>query len=303
MGEMGEDSSADDGGRGASSSSSSSSMASGAEPGVCWQPQHLCTIEEVQDFLRFNRFVHKGYRKPVGYVECFRSLLYMHNESLNIYLHIFGTAFFLWRAAVDYGSGTEDGRYIAVHALALALGFVGSCMYHLFMPACCSADDYYSWLGLDLIFGIIGITGSAHSLYVYGYRCLPLWLRQLSFFVLVVLALVAIRATVTSSNVKQRMSYAGMFCGFRAIVALIFFVPRIRALGFSLAFYAHILSLVLLVLGGYLNIVRLPERKFPGRFDFGLSSHVLWHIATLVTSFLCYFGNWHDLYDYERTVC
>ena len=41
----------------------------------------------IPDHLRFNRFVHSGYRVDLSTSECLKSLFYLHNESFNIYSH------------------------------------------------------------------------------------------------------------------------------------------------------------------------------------------------------------------------
>ena len=44
-------------------------------------------IEEIPDYLRFNPFVKAGYRRQMNAKECCQSLLFFHNETVNIYTH------------------------------------------------------------------------------------------------------------------------------------------------------------------------------------------------------------------------
>jgi len=55
---------------------------------LAWtSPPNLLKLTEVPDYLRFNPFVLTGYRPVADTVSCLRSLLYVHNETANIYSH------------------------------------------------------------------------------------------------------------------------------------------------------------------------------------------------------------------------
>jgi adiponectin receptor len=47
----------------------------------------LYKIEEMPEYLRFNPFVKDGYRRQMNVKECCQSLLFFHNETVNIYTH------------------------------------------------------------------------------------------------------------------------------------------------------------------------------------------------------------------------
>lgn len=47
----------------------------------------LYKIDEMPDYLRFNPFVKDGYRRQMNVKECCQSLLFFHNETVNIYTH------------------------------------------------------------------------------------------------------------------------------------------------------------------------------------------------------------------------
>ena len=48
---------------------------------------HRFACECLPDHLRFNQYIHTGYRADLTPWECLKSLFYLHNESFNIYSH------------------------------------------------------------------------------------------------------------------------------------------------------------------------------------------------------------------------
>lgn len=49
--------------------------------------KRLYKLEEIPEYLRFNPFVKDGYRRQMNIRECCQSLLFFHNETVNIYTH------------------------------------------------------------------------------------------------------------------------------------------------------------------------------------------------------------------------
>ena len=47
----------------------------------------LYKIHEMPEYLRFNPFVKNGYRRLMNVNQCCQSLLFFHNETVNIYTH------------------------------------------------------------------------------------------------------------------------------------------------------------------------------------------------------------------------
>ena len=55
----------------------------------------LLKITEVDEFYRSNPFIHTGYRDKITYLGCLKSLLVLHNETINIWTHLLGFLFFV----------------------------------------------------------------------------------------------------------------------------------------------------------------------------------------------------------------
>jgi predicted membrane channel-forming protein YqfA (hemolysin III family) len=60
----------------------------------------LLKITEVDDYYRGNPFILTGYRAKTTFLGCLKSLLVLHNETINIWSHLLGFLFFVglfWR--------------------------------------------------------------------------------------------------------------------------------------------------------------------------------------------------------------
>lgn len=67
---------------------SSNSNCESTDDGKLQFGQSLCKVTDVPSYLQFNPFILSGYRKPcMTSYECLKSLLYFHNETINIMTH------------------------------------------------------------------------------------------------------------------------------------------------------------------------------------------------------------------------
>ena len=55
----------------------------------------LLDIAEVPDYAK-EEAITTGYRKPLDYLGCVRSILWLHNETVNIWTHLLGFFFFFF---------------------------------------------------------------------------------------------------------------------------------------------------------------------------------------------------------------
>ena len=57
--------------------------------------QSLLTFEDLPEWMQGDPYIRGGYRKQLNSLtECFESLFYLHNESVNIWSHLLGGVFF-----------------------------------------------------------------------------------------------------------------------------------------------------------------------------------------------------------------
>lgn len=55
----------------------------------------LLKITEVEDIYRHNPFILTGYRARTSVIGCLKSVLVLHNETINIWSHFLGFLFFV----------------------------------------------------------------------------------------------------------------------------------------------------------------------------------------------------------------
>ena len=55
----------------------------------------LLKVTEVDDFYRSNPFILTGYRDRTTFLGCLKSVLLLHNETINIWSHFIGFLFFV----------------------------------------------------------------------------------------------------------------------------------------------------------------------------------------------------------------
>ena len=57
--------------------------------------QPLLKYDECPEYLKSNPYIRTGYRSTQSWHQCLRSVLSLHNETLNIWTHLLGFFFFL----------------------------------------------------------------------------------------------------------------------------------------------------------------------------------------------------------------
>ncbi|EPS38757.1 hypothetical protein H072_7491 [Dactylellina haptotyla CBS 200.50] len=137
-----------------------------------------CMWDELQEWQRDNHFIISGYRPATAsYIKSLKSLLYWHNESVNIWTHLLGAIFFGSFSWVLYT--TFSPRYPSASSsdIYVFLCFFAGCLFCLCMSAFYHAVSNHSheaarwWNVLDYV-GIVGlITGSFIPSVYYGFIC------------------------------------------------------------------------------------------------------------------------------------
>jgi adiponectin receptor len=138
----------------------------------------LYTFHEIEAWQRDNEYLWGKYRNISGsYRESLKSLLYLHNQTGNIYSHLVPAVAFFAYAFHTYDLITT--RYSTADAYdLLAFGvFIGSAIicfgisatFHIFGNH--SSKVYHTWLILDLYGIFVLIAGTVYSGTYYGFYC------------------------------------------------------------------------------------------------------------------------------------
>ncbi|CAM4767687.1 unnamed protein product [Rotaria magnacalcarata] len=231
----------------------------------------LYSFEMIPEYLQSNPYIRTGYRHGLNVKECLFSLLYLNNESVNIWSHLIGTGLFIYfffrdiyaGHALPYLSSTSDYYFVLFYTFSVITCMLCSTLFHLF--GCISSQAFADFLKLDLCGIGLGILGC----YLCG--------LHLSCYIL-----------------RTWLSLFGFLPGFHW-----YYLHG----GWSNQFVQHffpklfVLYLILSV-GTIAYLTKFPERFFPGYFDFIFASHQIWHISSL-GAFIWWYQNGVDLLQYR----
>ncbi|XP_042361740.1 glycine-rich cell wall structural protein 1.8-like isoform X2 [Plectropomus leopardus] len=187
-----------------------------------------------------------------------------------------------------------------VHFLACLSPQLGSVLYHLFMNHEGGEPVYHTLLKLDVC-GICMINTLGALPIVYStLLCYP-FIRTVALVVYILLSSHAIYCAVTArSSVRRLRSFA-----WQALFRFSFFLLRwVGVGGGSPTSLRHFLMMdALAVLGGVINITRIPERFRPGLFDYWCNSHQIMHVLVVGSILYLHWGVLDDLLWINSYIC
>ena len=202
-------------------------VAETVEPGSA-NTTELLTWADLPSWQQDNHYILTHYR-PASYsfAQCFASLSYLHNESVNIWSHLLGAGIFIYQyldfyfnseeKKLEISYGVPPSSFTGTDLLALSFFFVGaliclsvSAVYH----TCSNHSPRVARLGNQLDYvGIVAlITGSFIPTIYYGFYCEPL--LQKVYWTMI--STLGVGCTIVSVNSKFRTPVwrpfrAGMF--------------------------------------------------------------------------------------------
>ncbi|KAE8161269.1 mPR-like GPCR protein [Aspergillus tamarii] len=253
----------------------------------------LLSFGELPEWHQDNEYILLGYRPISGSAQVsFRSWLYIHNESVNIYSHLIPAVAFLlgeW-----YIQQYLTSRYVNISGadffifsffLLTAVVCLGlSTTYHTLMNHSQKVEQL--WLRLDLI-GIVVLTlGDFVSGIYMVFWCEPLQ-RKIYWSMIGILGLITIFIMVSPKFQGQK------FRVFRALTfvatGLSGFAPLVHGVkmfGVSQMMKQsgmpyYLIEGGFLLLGALIYATKFPESRYPGKFDIYGSSHQLFHILVV----------------------
>ncbi|XP_014392652.1 progestin and adipoQ receptor family member 4 isoform X2 [Myotis yumanensis] len=179
---------------------------------------------------------------------------------------------------MPWGQLGKDGWLGGTHCVACLAPPAGSVLYHLFMCHQGGSPVYTRLLALDMCGVCLVNTLGALPIIHCTLACRP-WLRPAALVGYTMLSGVAGWRALTAPSTSARLRAFGWQAGARLLV----FGARGVGLGSgapgSLPCYLRMDALALL--GGLVNVARLPERWGPGRFDYWGNSHQIMHLLSV----------------------
>ncbi|CAF3557935.1 unnamed protein product, partial [Rotaria sordida] len=125
----------------------------------------LYSFEMIPEYLQSNPYIRTGYRYGLTFKGCLISLLYLNNESVNVWSHVIGAGLFIYFFFRDIYMGNAlpllissvDYYVVLFYTFSVIICMVCSVAFHLF--GCMSSRAFADFLKLDLCgigFGILG---------------------------------------------------------------------------------------------------------------------------------------------------
>ncbi|XP_043927125.1 progestin and adipoQ receptor family member 4 [Protopterus annectens] len=243
--------------------------------------------------LQFNRFVLSGYRPVSGVLECVRSLFYLHNELGNIYTHGVPLLCFIFLLPLNIPWSQINVKWLAVvHYLACISPQLGSVLYHLFMNHEGGAPVYHTLLTLDMCGICLVNTLGALPIIYCTLVCYPV-IRTVALLTYSIVSSYAIyRAITARSNITRLQSFA-----WQAFFRFLFFYLRWLDVGTGspTSLFSFLVMDAVALVGGIINVARVPERWKPGKFDYWFNSHQIMHVLVVVSIMYLHWGVTADL--------
>jgi adiponectin receptor len=249
-------------------------------------------------FYRDNCYLISGYRAMPSYDYwfCFKSIFYLHNETLNIWSHV--VACISWLIILAYITPTLIEEFSFRDRLPFILYCIGSVLVYAFSTVyhtikCNSVEDYHWILHFDF-WGIILILFNANILTPYfELYCFPeiqrlvLIFVVLFFIVLVYLVPPIIKYRYTNTRTALFTIYCFVGLGVWFLSAF-YLHPRIQDHHYQ-SLKGMCVSYVILISGMIIRTIKFPERIWPRKFDIIAPSHFIWHILCAIPSYTAFF--------------
>ncbi|RDW94390.1 HlyIII-domain-containing protein [Coleophoma crateriformis] len=243
-----------------------------------------------------NHYIHSGYRPASNsFKKSFASLGYLHNESVNIYSHLFGAIIFsvagifmFKEIKPRYSSAAPSDIFAFGCFFAGAAACLGmSATYHAISnhsPIVAKFGNKLDYVGIVSL-----ITGSFIPCIFYGFYCHP-HLQELYWTMICSLG-----AGCASVSIFERFRTpawrpyrAGMFVamGLSAVFPVLHGVQLygINQMRERMGLMWILLEGFLYILGAGLYAARWPERSAPGSFDIWGSSHQIFHVLVVMAA-------------------
>jgi len=259
--------------------------------------------DQVEPWQRDNQYILTGYRPQTSsFGKCAESVFgYVHNQSINIWTHLFGAILFVVVAGMtantlhtSYPSSSRtDVQIFGCFFVGVVLCLGTSATYH---TVCCHSDAV-SKIGNKLDYlGIVFLTvGSFVPSIHYGFFCHP-HLKYIYWTMVTSLG-----AGCVGVSVLERFR-SPAWRPYRAVMFIVFGLSGVIPVTHAMQCYDTTalldqmgLNFVLLQGGFYISgaciyALRYPERLSPGTFDIYGNSHQLFHCLVVMAAVTQYIG-------------
>jgi len=249
----------------------------------------LLTVADVADYAK-ERSITTGYRRPLDYSGCLRSILWLHNETLNIWTHLLGFFFFFWLMVdnlvnpQDHIRDNFDYWATAIQLLTYQACMLSSSLFHTFI--CHSARAKASWQQLDHGCILIAMYGTYIRIIINNFQCFPMVrMGHLSIVTLLFSSVLWLKYNPRSDSPKVSlpMFFTVALYSAAPFGHWIHLSPSIENSNVDFTMISWMLLPFLLGgVGLVFYVSHFPETVVPcGRVDLCGASHQVWHVLIL----------------------
>ena len=193
----------------------------------------------------------------------------------------------------DVSKYESQSLCLNIFIVCMMLCYFFSSIMHLIYPKCektCLNTQFLDYTGINLM-----IAGTFSSFIYYAFYC-NVVVQKIYYSLILTLALIIVpisRLNIFSTN-KYRWIRTSIFI----IYGSSFIAPIIHRLSvteindqyFYLELNYFLGAGFMYIIGIFFYITRLPEKKFPGKFDLIGSSHQIFHIFVLIAGLITLIG-------------
>ncbi|KAL6910519.1 mPR-like GPCR protein [Trichoderma evansii] len=255
------------------------------------------TWHELSEWRRDNKYILSGYRPTTAaYTDILTSLMFLHNETCNVYTHLIG-ALLLPLIAISVMQMLSEPQFLDVSGTDYVVfgiffccaewNLIFSTIYHPVGSHSHAIEQF--WLRMDLL-GIVTVTvGTFIPGIYYIFPCEP-DLQKLYWAIIT--ASGAATATLISIPKFRTLRWWKARVGAYVALGASAFIPllhgvQLYGLEYMLQYPGmkwYLLELVFYGVGLYGS--RTPERFAPGKFDIWGSSHQIFHVCILCAMYI-----------------
>jgi len=267
----------------------------------------LHTYWQVPPGCRYEHIL-TGYRRYFSFKLCLQSIFRIHNETGNIWTHLGGILFFsvlawhVFNTQLVGANAITRGLY-AIYLSGTMVTLCCSVLYHTFH--CHSKHIFKTTATLDYCGIGVLVSASFYPPVYFGFHCIPNWMM---FYTIMFSSIGLASIIVPFFPIFSTGKYAGIRMGLNIFHG---------ASGVLVMVHAYVLfpsghmsgggyfGLMYLFYGGgvVLYLLHIPERFYPGNFDYFFNSHQIWHLCVCSAAY-CQFEAINCIYEnYLITPC
>ena len=250
----------------------------------------LIRYEDLPIPWRNNQHILKGYRFNKTSVECLTSIFHAHNEMFNIWSHgigliaVLAVAFYFYPSSAAFSSSSKTDILVAACFFTAACKcLICSLMWHTMSSISdkCLHERFacVDYTGISLL-----VAASILSIEWTAFYCEPV---SRSIYMTLTTALGIAGAILPWRESFNRADMNWFRVTFFVTLAVTGFAPVLqlnytRGAEWTFYFYAPIAkSMMVYFTGALIYASQVPEKWWPGTFDYIGCSHNIWHVAVV----------------------